>query len=251
MRFVVNNIRVCGRSVRTSALWLACAIALLSGAAQARDGSNLLAFLRHHEAGGSYDRYYAKIKTAPPAPLTQMTVGEVLAWQRSLGRVTSTAAGGYQIIKGTLADLIARGAVSPSERFDASTQDKLARHLIADCAPAQAKGDVAFANCLAGIWAALPLVSGPKRGRSAYHGIAGNRARTSPESVLAVLQGMPFVPSRAYKAQQRAELAQTRFANGAVKLSRRELIDREIKRMQDDGSMGRSIVYTKDPYALN
>ncbi|EEE35200.1 conserved hypothetical protein [Rhodobacteraceae bacterium KLH11] len=123
-----------------------------------------------------------------------MTVGEVLVWLSALrrARVKSTAAGGYQIIYKTLDDLVRRHRIPRDTLFNAALQDRLARHLIDDCSEARARNTTAFANCLAGIWAALPLVSGPGKGRSAYRGIANNKARTTPANVLAMLNGQPF-----------------------------------------------------------
>ncbi|WP_299082941.1 hypothetical protein [uncultured Ruegeria sp.] len=156
--------------------------------------ATLLTFLRWFEAEGSYDRYEHRIHIPPPKRLTAMTVGEVLAWQSALrkARVKSTAAGGYQIIYKTLNDLVRRHRITRDTLFNAALQDRLARHLIDDCAAARAHSNTAFANCLAGIWAALPLVSGPKKGLSVYYGIADNKARTTPANVLAMLSGQPF-----------------------------------------------------------
>ena len=135
------------------ALSLALAISAqlaMPGSACASGGS-LLGFIRHYEAGGDYDRYYAGIRTAPPKPLTQMTVGEVMAWQRSLRGVKSTAAGGYQFIRGTLRATVADYRIDHDALFDARMQDRLALLLMRDCKSAHAQGHNAFANCLAHI----------------------------------------------------------------------------------------------------
>ena len=61
-----------------------------------------------------------------------MRVEEVLAWQRNTVRQgsVSSAARSYQIIRPTLQRLVDQGVVSPSETFDAVTQDRLGRHLL-------------------------------------------------------------------------------------------------------------------------
>ncbi len=119
-----------------------------------------------------------------------MSVGEVLDWQKSLGRVKSTATGGYQFIRPTLENLVRNHKIDRARLFDEDLQDHLAKLLIAKCGYRNTQKDnVRFANCLAGIWAALPLVSGPNKGRSRYHNVAGNRAGITPETVLAFLAG--------------------------------------------------------------
>jgi hypothetical protein len=145
-------------------------------------------FIRHHEATGNYDRYYAGIPTSPPRPLTQMTVGEVMAWQDSLRNLRSTAVGAYQIIKNTLRMLVRDNGIDRNALFDQTMQDHLADLLLAECEP-QRRNVTAYGNCIARIWAAFPLLSGPEQGKSVYHGIAGNRALTTPQNVVAMLGG--------------------------------------------------------------
>ncbi len=209
----------------------------------------LLTFLRYFEADGSYDRYESRIRTPPPKRLTEMTVGEVLIWQRALRKagVKSTASGGYQFIYKTLNRLVREYGISRTTPFDAALQDRLARHLIDDCSGARARGHTAFANCLAGIWAALPLVSGPRKGLSAHHGVAGNKARTTPENVLAMLKGSPFStgPVRAARA------------NGAGGASGRKTTPRYVQiraAMRETakaaGNSNVQQVWTTDPYAM-
>ncbi len=193
-----------GRRLQTAALFAVLALGLPATASWAEPSAStphtrdLLTFIRALEAPRGYDDYERRIPLPPPKNLTAMSVGEVLAWQ---GRVRaasapSTAAGGYQIIRATLQKLLDTGVVSRADTFDPATQDRLARALIAECG---AKGPPAhhprYGNCLAGIWAALPLTAGPNTGRSAHHGLAGNRALTRPATVLALLAGKP-VPLR-------------------------------------------------------
>ncbi|WP_299083405.1 hypothetical protein [uncultured Ruegeria sp.] len=211
-----------------------------------RDDGDLLRFIRHFEARGSYDIFYADIRQPPPKPLTQMTVGEVLIWQGSLKGTRSTAAGGYQFIRGTLADLVQRHNIPRSARFDQNLQDRLARHLIDDCAGARARGTTAFGNCLAEIWAALPLLSGPQKGRSAYHGIAGNRALTTPENFTAVLQGLPY------------RTPTIRQARASVPSGHRTVVPRHVRirsAMKETAAAANAAmpkqVWTTDPYAVD
>lgn len=128
---------------------------------------------------------------APPErPLTEMTLSEVIAYQerlRALGTVSS-AVGRYQFIYLTLRDLVERHGISGDLVFDSEVQTYLARFLMHDCGfydPDTAL--VRLANCLATVWAALPVVSGPGAGRSHYADDGINRALTEPGLVLRVL----------------------------------------------------------------
>lgn len=127
----------------------------------------------------------------PERPLTEMTLSQVIAYQerlRALGTVSS-AVGRYQFIYLTLRDLVDRHGMSGDLVFDSEVQTYLARFLMHECGfydPDTAL--VALANCLATVWAALPVVSGPGAGRSHYAGDGINRALTEPGLVLRVLE---------------------------------------------------------------
>jgi len=126
----------------------------------------------------------------PDRPLTEMTLAEVLDYQReirALGTISS-AVGRYQFIYLTLRDLVETHGISDNLIFDGEVQTYLARFLMHQCGFFdRATTDMRLANCLAGVWAALPLVSGPERGQSAYAADGVNKAFTTPETVLDVL----------------------------------------------------------------
>ena len=202
---------------KSSLFALISCIALTTTPTFASSQADLLKFIRHYEAGGNYQRYYAGIRKAPAKPITQMTVAGVLTWQKSLGKTRSTAAGAYQIIRPTLKSLVRKHNINPNAKFDIKMQDHLAKLLISNCEYKNTQSDnIRFANCLAGIWAALPLVSGPNKGRSKYHGIAGNRALTKPHNVLAMLSGKNFklnsisAQTAAYQVTQPARVKMSR-----------------------------------------
>jgi hypothetical protein len=127
----------------------------------------------------------------PKKPLTEMTLVEVLDYQqdiRAAGTISS-AVGRYQFIYVTLRDLVHKHAISGNLRFDGEVQTYLARFLMHKCGffdPATPTSQLA--NCLASVWAALPLVSGPTRGKSAYAADGINKALTTPETVLHILE---------------------------------------------------------------
>lgn len=126
----------------------------------------------------------------PVRPLTEMTLAEVLDYQRenrAMGTVSS-AVGRYQFIYLTLRDLVETQGIAENLVFDTEVQTYLARFLMHQCGfYDRATPDLQLANCLAGVWAALPLVSGPGRGQSAYAADGVNKAFTPPEIVLDVL----------------------------------------------------------------
>ncbi len=234
-------------------------VILPAKASQAHKTTDLLTFIRHIEAGGGYDAFEHRISVPPPKRLTAMRVDEVLAWQtrvRAAGN-PSTAAGGYQIIRQTLNRMVKNGTVSGTALFNADTQDRLARSLIGECGSSAQR--VRFANCLAGIWAALPLVSGPNRGRSAHHGIAGNRAHTTPETILALLAGKPMPISRTSAARLRNEAgagsgADMRYSTVATppepSKPSRESIGAAMRQARKDGTLTPSVrLWKVDPYA--
>lgn len=142
------------------------------------------------EAPEGFGDVFDGVPLLPPERLEEMTVGEVLAYQsqiRALG-TASSAVGRYQFIYATLLRLVDEFGLSPDLVFDGEVQTFLARMMMADCGFYDPEHDtLALADCLAGVWAALPLVTGPSRGQSAYAEDGLNRALVAPETVIAVL----------------------------------------------------------------
>lgn len=240
--------------------------------AETANPEGMLRFIRHFEARGSYDRYYTGIKVPPPKPLTELTVGEVITWQKSLRGTKSTASGAYQFIRPTLERLVRKYGISKTRLFDAQLQDQLAQLLISECPHKNLpKDNLRFGNCLATIWAALPVLSGTKKGQSHYQGVAGNRALTTPANVLAMLSGgevsyevTPFVtPSPKwpipYSKTMTHFITTQQFDRGddiTFSLSgptRRQRMSQSMKDAQTQGGLGKSIhtTYKVDPYASN
>lgn len=164
----------------------------------ARSGgvSPLLDVIGAGEGGSAgYNAYYGGIKSAdaPPKPLTQMTVGEVLAWQDSIDPYyRSEAAGKYQIMEDTLREMVSRGVVSKSDRYNATTQDKLGTALLQrrGLGSYQA-GQISieqFANNIAKEWAGAPVVTGENAGKSFYDKFNGNSATISVTDILSAIR---------------------------------------------------------------
>lgn len=119
-----------------------------------------------------------------------MTLAEVLKYQREIRAMgtISSAVGRYQFIYLTLRHLVETQGIVENLVFDPEVQTYLARLLMHECGfYDRTTPDLQLANCLAGLWAALPLVSGPGRGQSAYAADGINKALTAPETVLGVL----------------------------------------------------------------
>ena len=150
----------------------------------------VMEFIGGLEAPSGYNDYFGGVAEPPPKQLTTMTIDEVLAWQDEIdARSISEAAGRYQIMEDTLRLLKRRMALKGDELFDIAMQDRLAIELMTMAGWHPDRDDhEEVANSLAKVWAALPLVSGENEGRSAYHGLAGNKALTTPELYLEVIR---------------------------------------------------------------
>lgn len=167
---------------------------MLAGLVHAQDfGANDAPFLNlvgDVEGPRGFGDVYGGAPFFPEKALDTMTIGQVLAYQRDLraAGTVSSAVARYQFIHTTLSSLVDRLELDTNLVFDGEVQTYLARHMMRDCGfydrttPLPALGD-----CLAHVWAALPLLSGPYAGRSAYHGIAGNAALLDPSTVRTVL----------------------------------------------------------------
>ena len=152
--------------------------------------TTMLDFIGSLEAPGGFDTVYYGARIAPPRPITTMSVGEVLDWQRRTvrGGSVSSAAGRYQIVRPTLKRLIDTGVVSRGETFDAATQQRLGLHLLRETGYRAGDSSAATANRIAGVWAALPRIGGAGAGRSVYEGIAGNHALVKAATYRGVLE---------------------------------------------------------------
>jgi len=155
----------------------------------------LLNLIGSVEAPRGYNQVYGGSRIQPERPITTMTVSEVLAWQdRSVSAGSrSSAAGRYQIIRKTLRSLVRQHSVSMGEHFDADAQDRCGMALLERRGySAYMAGRISaetFGNRLAQEWAGLPVITGPKAGRSYYGGDGLNNALTTPSAVLAAITG--------------------------------------------------------------
>lgn len=161
----------------------------------------LLDLIGSVEAPKGYDQVYGGTKLAPPKPITSMTVAEVLDWQdRSVAAGSrSSAAGKYQVIRGTLRDEVRNGTVSMNDRFTPAVQDKIAvsRMNYRGLGAYQAGliDETEFGQRLSMEWASLPALTTDRSGRSAkgqsyYAGDGLNKSHVKQKTILEHIKGL-------------------------------------------------------------
>jgi len=139
--------------------------------------------------------------------LTEKTIQEVLALQQERVtelRLSSSAAGKYQIIQATLSGLVNNGAIGLDDKFSINTQDRAGLALINEKGfQPYSQGRISpdqFATNLASIFAALP---GPNN-RTMLPAGGLNRALVTREQVMNVLGarygGVLSGPASGYRA---------------------------------------------------
>lgn len=163
----------------------------------------LLDFIAQPESRGDYNAVWGGIakKHRPKRPLVTMTIAEVLDWQDGIDAMyPSEAAGRYQIMEDTLRPLPPSAGLLPSDLFNEANQDKLALVLLKrrglDKYLAGVISADDFANSLAREWASLPLVSGPKKGRSAYAGDGLNKSHVSVDAFMGAVRAVKSAPAQ-------------------------------------------------------
>ena len=146
--------------------------------------------LGYIEGPDGYDEITGFTKREPIKPISQMTINEVLDYQRMLRQhnTKSSAVGRYQYVYKTLEYVTRAYDIDRNQLFDAKMQDSLARIEMERCGfydPHMKTSELG--DCLAHVWAALPLLTGPKRGQSRYRATGINAAKTTPEIFEAIL----------------------------------------------------------------
>lgn len=169
---------------------------------------DLLALIRAKEAPRGYDQIYSYAEAKlGRQPLTQMTAADVYRLQQRMLDVgsPSTALGGYQFIRKTLAGLYTELEIPADARFNEDLQDGLAMHLLErrglyDFLAGKINRHT-FANRLAMEWASLPVVTNIqgahrslKPGHSYYTGDNLNKSFHDPEDILAAVDALKASP---------------------------------------------------------
>lgn len=161
---------------------------------------DLLEFIRKHESRGDYNAIWGGISKSsyPKKKITEMTIGEVIAWQDSIDAThRSEAAGAYQFMEDTLRAIIPMTpGVTLESKFDERTQDTLAMTLLKRRGyDGYVRGDVSatvFAQSLSKEWASLPCTikdakGRPATGQSYYAGDGLNKSGTSVQAFLNIV----------------------------------------------------------------
>lgn len=164
--------------------------------------NDLLTEIRRWE-GGPGAKGYGQVYGGAPKKfrdkdVSKMTLGEIIRFQSDMKRAgsKSTAVGGYQFIKNTfLATLAQMGLLGSGNLvWTPELQDKMAMHLLKLRGYQKfLDGKISretFANNLAAEWASLPMVTGPKKGKSKYAGDGLNKSHHSVSSILALLDAI-------------------------------------------------------------
>lgn len=143
------------------------------------------------EGPDGYDDIVLGATSAPPKPITRMTISEVLDYQSKLKREgsKSTAVGRFQFIRKTLEWLVEEHRISRDQTFNRHVQDYLARALMKDCDFYEANAnEYSVGNCLARTWRHCPCSAAPRLGGPIMRAWAAIRAQTTRAEVLAALR---------------------------------------------------------------
>jgi len=216
----------------------------------------ILNFIGQLEAPDGYNSFSYYASAPPPKDLTQLTVNEVLAWQKNIDATSkSEAAGRYQIMQETLRNyIVPTMKLTGRELFDSNLQDLMALELLKRRGWNSKMSSKALANNLAKEWASLPVVSGQNIGKSYYHNgtITKNRAQTTPEIFLSVLNTQApklNIKTAINLSRLKIEVKRIPFTSKTFRTSIKPL--NPNKKPITGGHLAPSqvIVYKEDPYA--
>ncbi len=185
---------------------------------------NLLDFIGKYESGNDPNAVWGGIRKSdyPSSNITEITVGQVLAWQDSIDRkYKSEASGEWQFMEDTLRGLYRQAGVSLKDKFNRKTQIKLATALlrrrgIDDYLSGRISAEK-FALSLAKEWASLPVPYDVKRGdrtikkgQSYYSGDGLNAAHAPFDEFLDVIKSVRAKPA----PEPRESVTQTKTVRG-------------------------------------
>lgn len=155
----------------------------------------LLNTIAKGESNGNYNAHYGNASNSS-IRFTDMTVGQVLAWQDEFVRQgnPSSAVGKYQIIQPTLSGLVQKLGIDLNEKYDEGMQDRLAIALLERRGALEyATNKLSrqqFAANLAMEWAALPKIIGSNPEQSYYAGDGLNKVQVSIAEVYRALDNI-------------------------------------------------------------
>lgn len=153
----------------------------------------LLELIANAESNGNYNAYYGSAANSE-IKFTDMSIQEVLDWQSNFVQQgsPSSAVGKYQLLNTTLGLLVQELGIDATQKFDPTTQDRLAIVLL------ERRGSVKYINkelsrdefaaSLAKEWAALPRVTNGDPNSSYYAGDGLNKSRVSVDEVYSAIE---------------------------------------------------------------
>lgn len=151
----------------------------------------LLELIGRGESGGNYN----KLVGGKTADLTNMTIAQVLEFQKNMTEANgfaSTAVGKYQMISSTLlAQARDAGLDLQKTKFDQKTQDLLAMQLVREAGYGKKDTATVMKN-LAGTWASLPM---DMSGRGRYDGFNTNKATIDPRELVSAIADRTDTPN--------------------------------------------------------
>lgn len=152
--------------------------------------ADLLNTIAKVESKHNYNAYFGNSANTS-VKFTDMTVNEVLAWQKQFVEQgnASSAVGRYQFIDSTLQGLVRQLNIDGNTKFDEALQDRLAvalleRRGIREYVDNKISREE-FAHNLSKEWAALPRVIGDNPEQSYYAGDGLNKAQLGVDEVYA------------------------------------------------------------------
>ena len=176
-------------------------------------GGDLLNIIAQAESGANYDTVFSNSRITTKEylgkDLSACTITEVLQWGDHSTDVlgsASSAAGKYQIIRSTLRSLVAEGAASVDEVYNAEVQDRLANALLRRRRIAQyiagSITEARFAINIAQEWASMPVCSRTQgkfrmvnAEESYYAGDGLNKSLVATNTVIAAIRALRPAPN--------------------------------------------------------
>jgi conjugal transfer mating pair stabilization protein TraG len=152
--------------------------------------ADLLNTIAKVESKHNYNAYFGNSANTS-IKFTDMTVNEVLAWQRQFIEQgnASSAVGRYQFIDSTLEGLVRQLKIDGNTKFNEALQDRLAVALLERRGIHEYVNNKIsreeFAHSLSKEWAALPKVIGENPEQSYYAGDGLNKAQLGIDEVFA------------------------------------------------------------------
>lgn len=153
----------------------------------------LLHLIGSVESNNNYNAYFGNAGNSAIV-FTDMTIAEVLDWQRNFVQQgsPSSAVGRYQILNTTLEGLVQELRLSRTQKFSPATQDQMAIALLERRGAVEyvnsKLSDQEFAANLAKEWAALPKTIGDNPNASYYAGDGLNKSRVEVAEVLKAIE---------------------------------------------------------------